>query len=93
MTQQTLDDWLAAGNRITVCPAVPHLSFVRILSILGEDAPAPQPERLCLLRQCVLSRSWSDIEASTRNSLAPTTAWQLRTEPFRRLTKFLEIPC
>ena len=47
MTQQTLDDWLAAGNHITVCPSVPHLSFVRILSILGEDAPAPKPERLC----------------------------------------------
>lgn len=50
MTQQTLDDWLATGNRITVCPSVPYLSFVRILSILGEDAPAPKPERLC--RRC-----------------------------------------
>lgn len=50
MTQQTLDDWLATGNRITVCPSVPHLSFVRILSILGEDVPTPQPERLC--RRC-----------------------------------------
>ena len=50
MTQQTLDDWLAAGNRITVCPSVPHLSFVRILSILDEDVPTPQPERLC--RRC-----------------------------------------
>ena len=50
MTHQSLADWLAAGNQITVCPPAPTLSFARILAILGEGEEEVIAERTC--RKC-----------------------------------------
>ena len=54
--------------------------------------PIDGPSTSGLLQQPLLSQSWSDTEASARKSLAPIATWQLRTEPFRALVKFFEIP-
>ncbi|TXH42615.1 MAG: hypothetical protein E6Q97_35465 [Desulfurellales bacterium] len=50
MTQQSLADWLAAGNQITVCPPAPTLSFARTLSILSEGDEEAAKLRTC--RKC-----------------------------------------
>ena len=50
MTQQSLTDWLAAGNQITICPPAPTLSFARILAILGEGKEKVVKPRTC--RNC-----------------------------------------
>jgi hypothetical protein len=51
MTQQSIEEWLAAGNQITRCPAMPYLPYARILSLLGEGSEEKKGiVRLC--RQC-----------------------------------------